>query len=64
MAVAWSSGEVVRVTRFTKITRDEIIILLEKELGIKDIRFMRNGGYETDRQIIEDFDYIIGEKNE
>ena len=41
-----------------KITRDEVIKLLEETYKIKDIQFMRSIGTEPDMSVVEDFEYI------
>lgn len=44
-----------------KITRDEIITLIEEKYNIKEIKFMRTNSYEVDSEVFDNFEYIEGE---
>lgn len=44
-----------------KITRDEIITLIEEKYNIKEIKFMRTNSYEGDSEVFDNFEYIEGE---
>lgn len=44
------------------ITEDEIIELIKKVYGIKNVTFMRFNSYERDSECFDNFDYVIGEE--
>jgi predicted house-cleaning noncanonical NTP pyrophosphatase (MazG superfamily) len=44
-----------------KITRDEIIKLIENSYKISKVKFMTTMGYEPDCEVCMDFEYIEGE---
>ena len=44
-----------------KIDQKEITELIEKTYNIKNIKYMKKGGYEPDSQWYDYFDYIEGE---
>ena len=49
------------MTTYIKITRDEIIALIEKHYKIKESKFMKIRSCEHDSEVIEDFEYVEGE---
>ena len=49
------------MTKYRKITKNEVLLDLEDKYGIQDIKFMKHGS-EGDYPICEDFEYIIGEE--
>jgi hypothetical protein len=52
------------MTRRVIVDRYEVVLLLKKTYGLKDVQFMRKQGCEPDGPVCEDFEYIIGEEVE
>jgi len=51
------------MSKYLKITRDEIVALIERTYNISNINWMRTST-EGDRDVYDDFEYVEGNLND